>query len=154
MQLELKSFIEPFLKKVNLKILVFWSILSKYFLHWKWPPVSSTSIFSALTLPKIKSKDSFEKLTTSRFQNCPYFSKLTKIWWRCWPKTNLLFFVDMFNHYFKLSSTQTYSCMSSSDPQATIPCWCCQVKVLLTLKTPLTVLIRIIATQLIQLPWK
>ena len=74
------------------RILVFWSILSKYFLHWKWPPVSSTSIFSALTWPKIKSKDSFEKLTTSRFQNCPYFSKLTKIWWRYWQKTNWLFF--------------------------------------------------------------
>ena len=59
--------------------LVFWSILTKYFLHWKWPPVYCTSIFSALTWPKTKSKDSFEKLRTSRFQNCPWLSDLIKI---------------------------------------------------------------------------
>ena len=54
----------------------------------EWPLVSWTSIISASTWPKFKSKFSFEILRTSRFQNCPYFLNFVKIWWRYCQKQN------------------------------------------------------------------
>ena len=54
----------------------------------EWPLVSWTSIISASTWPKFKSKVSFEILRTSRFQNWPYFLNFVKIWLRYCQKQN------------------------------------------------------------------
>ena len=46
--------------------------------------LSFTSIFSVISLSKLKIKDSFEICSSWGFQNCPWFSILTKNWLRKW----------------------------------------------------------------------
>ena len=69
-----------FFKKFSWNYSEKWLKITSKCANWKRSLVSSTSIISASTWPKIKSKDSFEKLRTHRFWKWPYFLNLVKIW--------------------------------------------------------------------------